>query len=63
MVRLTCANPKCRHEWERKTRWSRGQLIRCPSCRMVLGQLSKPIKPHVPIKYMNGKAIDEYAKV
>lgn len=58
MVRLRCA--KCYSIWERKPKFSRGQLIRCPSCRAVLGKMSKPMKAHEAIGYMIVKAIDEY---
>lgn len=60
MARIRCE--KCDYIWERRLKFSRGQLIRCPSCRAVLGKLSKPIKPHVPIEYITPKAIDEYAR-
>lgn len=61
MVRMICI--VCQYEWARRSKMPRGQLIRCPSCRRVLEKLSKPIKPHVPNKYISSKAIDEYAKV
>lgn len=58
MARMRCA--KCGYIWIRKMKFSRGQLIRCPSCRRVLGKLSKPMKPHEAQEYITTKAIDEY---
>jgi len=60
MVRLTCA--KCGHEWVRKQKASRGQIIRCPSCRVTLGVMSTPIKMMSVGKYIHSRAIDEYVK-
>lgn len=63
MARLTCANPKCRHEWVRKQKASRGQIIRCPSCRITLGIMSTP-KIMMSVKeYIGGKAINAYGLV
>ena len=58
MARLTCA--KCRHEWVRKPKASRGQIIRCPSCRITLGVMSTPKKMVPILEYIGGKGIDEY---
>lgn len=58
MARMRCA--KCSYMWVRRVRFSRGQLIRCPSCRAVLGKLSVPISPFHVNEYREGKAIDEY---
>ena len=58
MARLTCA--KCGHEWVRKQKPSRGQIIRCPSCRITLGIMSTPMKMMSVEEYVIRKAIDEY---
>ena len=60
MARLTCR--KCGHDWVRLPKPSRGQIIRCPSCRITLGVMSTPIKMVSVEKYINEKGIDEYAK-
>jgi len=60
MARLTCA--KCGHEWVRKQKPSRGQIIRCPKCRMTLGIMSTLIKIVSVKEYIIKKAIDEYGK-
>lgn len=61
MARLTCV--KCGHEWVRKQKPSRGQIIRCPSCRITLGVMSSPIKMVSVKEYIGGRAIDEYDPV
>jgi len=58
MGRMSCA--KCKHEWVRKQKPSRGQIIRCPKCRITLGIMSTPIKMIPVKKYIEGKAINEY---
>jgi len=58
MARLTCA--KCGHEWVRNQKPSRGQIIRCPSCRITLGVMSKPLKEGSREDYIIKRAIDEY---
>jgi len=60
MARLRCA--KCGHEWVRKQKPSRGQLIRCPNCRIALGKMSKPIKYQLVEEYSVRKAINEYGE-
>jgi len=57
MVRLTCI--KCNYEWVRKPKPSRGQIIRCPSCRITLGIMSTP-KKMMSVKEYIGTGIDEY---
>ncbi|MBA7650262.1 hypothetical protein ES703_58065 [subsurface metagenome] len=58
MARLTC--PKCGHEWVRQVKASRGQAIRCPSCKRAIGRMSKQLKPRIPQERIKGKAITEY---
>jgi len=58
MARLTCA--KCGHEWVRKQKPSRGQIIRCPRCRVTLGIMSTPTKLMEVEEYIATKAINEY---
>jgi len=58
MARLTCA--KCGHEWVRMLKASRGQIIRCPSCRVTLGRMSTPMKMMSVKKYIGEKAVNEY---
>lgn len=61
MARLTCA--KCGHEWVRKQKSSRGQIIRCPSCRITPGIMSTPLKMMSVKDYIGSKGIDEYGLV
>lgn len=60
MARLVCS--KCGHDWVRRPKASRGQIIRCPSCRMTLGIMSTP-KKLMPVKdYIISRGINEYGK-
>jgi len=61
MARLTCA--KCDHEWVRKQSPSRGQIIRCPRCRVTLGIMSTPKKMMSVKEYIGSKGINEYGMV
>ena len=60
MARMRCF--KCGHVWVRQVKMSRGQLIRCPKCRITLGKMSKPLKPHIPKEHIVKKAINEYER-
>jgi len=60
MARLTCA--KCGHEWVREQKASRGQIIRCPACRVTLGIMSTPKKMMSKKEYIGSKGINEYGK-
>jgi len=57
-ARVRCAN--CNYIWIRKIKPSRGQIIRCPACRITLGVMSSPIKMMSVKDYISSKAIDEY---
>jgi len=58
-ARMRCK--KCDHIWVRQIKPSRGQIIRCPSCRITLGIMSTPIKM-MSVKEYIGTGIDEYGK-
>lgn len=58
MARITCK--KCGHDWVRLLKPSRGQIIRCPRCRMTLGIMSTPVEMMSVREYIASKAIDEY---
>ena len=57
-ARVWCRN--CHHIWVRQMKPSRGQIIRCPKCRMTLGVMSTPIKMVSVKEYIASKGIDEY---
>ena len=57
-ARMRCF--KCGHIWIRQIKPSKGQIIRCPSCRITLGIKGKPIKLMSVKEYIRSKAIDEY---
>jgi len=59
-ARMRCV--KCGHIWVRTIKPSRGQIIRCPSCRITLGIMSTPIKMMSVKEYIDGKAVNEYVR-
>jgi len=59
-ARMRCF--KCGHTWIRTRKPSRGQIIRCPTCRITLGVMSTPIKMMSVKKYIVARAIDEYVE-
>ena len=59
-ARMRCI--KCGHVWIKRIKSSRGQIIRCPSCRITLGIMSTPIKMMSVKDYIGSKGVDEYGK-